>query len=81
MDKCKECQNGEVVLKTADEELQHRGKSLVVRIPYHECNSCGFDIVSYELSVQSDAIVAEAKRKADGLYSPKEIAGASDGKI
>jgi len=63
--KCKECQNGEMVLKTADEELQHRGKPLMVPLAYHECDSCGFDIVSYELSLQGDAIVAEAKRKAD----------------
>lgn len=53
------------MLKTADEELQHRGKPLVVPLAYHECNSCGFDIVSYKLSLQGDSIVAEAKRKAD----------------
>ena len=63
MDKCKECPDGEMVLKIGDEELQYRGKPLVVPIPYHECNSCGFDIVSYDLSVLNDALVQHAKTK------------------
>jgi len=50
MDKCKKCHDGEMVLKVEDEELQ-----------YHECNSCGFDIVSYELMVERNAIVKEAR--------------------
>ena len=73
MDKCVKCDDGEMVLKIEDEELQYRGKPLVVKLPYAECNSCGFDVVSYELMVEGDAIVKEAKRKADGLYSPDEI--------
>ena len=62
-DKCKECLDGEMVLKIEDVELQYRGNPLVVPLPYHECNSCGFDIVSYELAVESDAIVKEAKEQ------------------
>mgnify|MGYP003668633557 len=61
MDKCDKCNDGEMVLKIEDAELQYRGKPLVVPLPYHECNSCGFDIVSYELSLQGDAIVKAAK--------------------
>ena len=61
MDKCEKCNDGEMVLKIEDAELQYRGKPLVVPLPYHECNSCGFDIVSYELSLQGDAIVKAAK--------------------
>jgi HTH-type transcriptional regulator/antitoxin MqsA len=76
MDKCKKCHDGEMVLKTENEELHYRGKPLVVPLAYHECNSCGFDIVSYELMVERNAIVKEAKRKADGLYSPEGIAAA-----
>tara|TARA_R110000787_G_scaffold579_6_gene2089 strand:+ start:161 stop:379 length:219 start_codon:yes stop_codon:yes gene_type:complete len=67
MDKCKECPDGEMVLKIEDEEFQYRGKPLGVPIPYHECNSCGFDIVSYALSIEGDARVKEAKRKADAM--------------
>lgn len=66
-DKCKECPDGEMVLKIEDEEFQYRGKPLVVSIPYHECNSCGFDVVSYELMVEGDVNVKEAKRKADAM--------------
>ena len=62
-DKCIKCA-GEMVLKIEDEEFQYRGKPLAVKLPYAECNSCGFDIVSYELSVQRDAIVKEAKDKS-----------------
>ena len=50
--------------KIEDEELQYRGEPLVVTLPHAECNSCGFDVVSYELMVEGDAIVKEAKRKA-----------------
>jgi len=78
MDKCKKCQDGDMVLKTENEELHYRGKPLVVPLAYHECDSCGFDIVSHELMVKRNAIVKEAKRKADGLYSPEEIAAARD---
>jgi hypothetical protein len=60
-DKCKKCLDGEMVLKIEYEEFKYRGKPLLVKLPYHECNSCGFDIVSYDLSVQSDLIVKEAK--------------------
>ena len=63
MDKCKECPDGEMVLKIEDEEFQYRGIPLVVPSPYHECNSCGFDIVSYDLSVLNDALVQHAKTK------------------
>ena len=64
MDKCKKCQDGDMVLKTENEELHYRGKPLVVPLAYHECDSCGFDIVSHELMVERNAIVKEAKRKA-----------------
>lgn len=65
--KCKKCYNGEMALKTADEEIQHRGKGpiLVVTLPYYECTSCSFDIVSHELMVKRNAIVKEARRKAE----------------
>ena len=69
-DECKKCFDGEMVLKIEDEEFQYRGKPLLVKLPYHECNSCGFDIVSYELSVQCDAIVKEAKEQ---IKSPAEL--------
>ena len=64
MNKCKKCQDGDMVLKTADEEIQHRGQGpiLVVTLPYYECDSCGFDIVPYELLVKHDAIIEEARR-------------------
>ncbi len=64
MDKCKKCPDGEMVLKIEDYEFQHEGKPLVVPSPYHECNSCGFDMVSYELSVLNDALVHHAKNKS-----------------
>ena len=61
MSKCKACQNGEMVLKTANEEMQHRGKGklLVVPLPYLECNACGFDVVNYDLMIEHDAILKE----------------------
>jgi hypothetical protein len=65
MAKCEKCNDGEMILKIEDAELQYRGKPLVVPLPYHECNSCGFDIVSYELSLQSDAIVKAEREKSD----------------
>ena len=65
MDKCKECPDGKMVLKIEDYKFQHEGKPLVVPGPYHECNSCGFDIVPYELSVLIDALVQHVlERKA-----------------
>ena len=51
-----------MVLKTENEELHYRGKPLVVPLAYHECASCGFDIVSHELMVKRNAIVKEARR-------------------
>ena len=65
MNKCKKCPDGEMALKIEDEVLQYRGKPLVVPLPYHECNACGFDIVSYDLAVLSDALVHHAKYKGD----------------
>ncbi len=63
MDKCKKCHYGDMALKVEDEELQYRGKPLVVQLPYYECDACGFDIVNYELMLERDSIVKEAKRK------------------
>ena len=72
-DKCKKCDDGEMVLKIGDEELQYRGKPLLVKLPYHECNSCGFDIVSYELSVQCDAIINQAKEQIKSSAELKKM--------
>jgi len=45
--------------------VKHKSKRLRVTTPYDLCDTCGFDIVSYEYMKEADISIKKAKLAAD----------------
>jgi putative zinc finger/helix-turn-helix YgiT family protein len=71
---CPDCETGQLGLEVYSDEIIHHGRPLVVEgLECWACDQCGAEIIRRDQIRHADKLIAEAKRKADGLLSGAEI--------
>lgn len=71
---CPDCEAGQLHSETYSDEIEHRGHTLRLDdLVCLVCDHCGSEIFRPEQIRQNDRIMAEAKRRADGLLLADEI--------
>jgi len=71
---CPVCEGGDLLLIAYTDTFQHGGREIsVADLEGYECPHCGADPIFEDQIRHNHALVADAKRKADGLLMGSEI--------
>ncbi len=71
---CPDCETGHLHLDTYGDEFEYRDRTLRLEgLTCLVCNHCGAEIFRPEHIRANDRLIAEAKRRADGLLLAEEI--------
>lgn len=76
-DLCPDCQVGQLTEEVYSEQIRYRDQLLLVEgLKCWVCNHCEAEIIRADQLRDGDKLIAEAKRRVDGLLSGEEIRAA-----
>lgn len=73
MNTCQVCGSNAITTHSVVERIKHKDNFITVNMPYSACSNCGREFVSTEQIKAGDALIREAKKSYDGLYTDEEI--------
>lgn len=73
MNNCKACGSVSVRECSTRENLCYKGQDIAVSVAFSLCDACGDEFLTTDQIRFNDRAVVAAKRKAEGLLSPKEV--------
>ncbi|MBE0472168.1 MAG: hypothetical protein IBX55_22005 [Methyloprofundus sp.] len=76
MSNCSLCGSASVSTHQENETIKYKSGFVTALLPYSVCDECDYEFVSTEQIKASDALIREAKKAYDGLYTSEEIKAA-----
>lgn len=73
MNTCQVCGSNAITTHSEAERIKHKDSFITVNMPYSICGNCSREFVSKEQIKVGDALIREAKKAYDGLYTNEEI--------